>query len=37
MSVTTVISEENGYDFNTCNNVKNILYNTDVMNCVVKN
>ena len=24
-----VISEKNGYDFNVCNNVRDILYNTD--------
>jgi len=27
---------EHGYDFNACNNVRDILYNTDVINSVVK-
>ena len=31
-----VISEKNGHDFNACNNVKDILFNTDVINSIVK-
>ena len=31
-----VISENNGYDLNACNNVRDILYNTDVINHIVK-
>ena len=30
------ISEINGYDFNDCNNVRDILYNTDIIISVVK-
>ena len=33
--VTTELFEKNGYDFNACNNVRDILYNTDI-NSVVK-
>ena len=29
--ITTVISEKNGYDLNAYNNVRDILYNTDVI------
>ena len=37
-SVTTVIKNKNknGYDINACNNVRDILYNTDIMNFVVE-
>ena len=31
-----VISEKNGYDLNACNNVRDILYNTDAINHIVK-
>ena len=31
-----VISEKNRYDFNTWNNVRDILYNTDVITSIVK-
>ena len=34
-----VISEKRkkkGYDFNACNNVRDILYNTDIINSIVK-
>ena len=31
-----VISLKNGYDFNVCNNVRDVLYYTDVINSVVK-
>ena len=34
ISQTKVISEH-GYDFNACNNVRNILYNTDIINSIV--
>ena len=34
--ITTVISEKNGYDFNASNNVRDILYNTDIINSIVK-
>ena len=27
--ITTELFQENGYDFNACNNVRDILYNTD--------
>ena len=27
---------KNGYDFNACNNVRDILYNTDIINYIVK-
>ena len=27
---------KNGYDFNACNNVREILYNTDVITSIVK-
>ena len=29
--VTTELFQENGYDFNACNNVRDILYNTDII------
>ena len=28
--------QKNGYDFNACNNVRDILYNTDNINSIVK-
>ena len=28
--------QKNGYDFNDCNNVRDILYNTDIINSIVK-
>ena len=31
-----VISEKTRYDFNTWNNVRDILYNTDVITSIVK-
>ena len=34
--VTTELFQKNGYDFNACNNVRDILYNTDVINPIVK-
>ena len=27
---------KNGYDFNACNNVRDILYNTEIINSVVR-
>ena len=38
-SVSQSLSElfqKNGYDFNACNNARDILYNTDVITSVVK-
>ena len=34
--ITTELFQKNGYDFNACNNVRVILYYTDVINSVVK-
>ena len=34
--ITTVISEKNGYDLNVYNNIRDILYNTDVITSIVK-
>ena len=34
--ITTELFQKNGYDFNACNNVRDILYNTDVINSIVK-
>ena len=34
--ITTVISEKNGYDLNAYNNVRDILYNTDVVTNIVR-
>ena len=34
--ITTELFQKNGYDFNACNNVRDILYNTDIINSVVK-
>ena len=33
---TTEIFQKNGYDFNACITVKNIVHNTDVIACIVK-
>ena len=27
---------KNGYDFNACNSVRDVLYNTEVINCIAK-
>jgi len=35
-SITTELFQKNGYEFNPCNNVRDILYNTDIINCIVK-
>ena len=32
----TQLLQKNGYDFNGCNNVRVILYNTDVITAIVK-
>ena len=34
--ITTELFQKNGYDFNACNNVRDILYYTDVINSFVK-
>ena len=34
--ITTMLFQKNGYDFNDCNNVRDILYNTHVITSVVK-
>ena len=33
---TELFQKKNGYDLNACNNVRDILYNTDVINHNVK-
>ena len=34
--ITTDLFHKNGYDFNACNNERDSLYNTDVINYIVK-
>ena len=34
--ITTELFQKNGNDLNACNNVRDILYNTDIMNSVTK-
>ena len=34
--ITTKLFLKNGYDFNACNNVRDILYNTDIISSIVK-
>ena len=34
--ITTELFQKNRHDFNACNNVRYILYNTDVITSVVK-
>ena len=34
--LTTELFQKNEYYFNNCNNVRDILYNTDIMNSIVK-
>ena len=36
MSITSELFQKNGYDLNAYNNVRGILYNTDVINNIVK-
>ena len=36
VSVTTELFQKNGYDLNAYNNVRDILYNTDVITNIVK-
>ena len=33
---TTELFQKNGYDLNACNNVRDILYHTDVVNHIVR-
>ena len=34
--ITTELFQKNGYDFNDYNNVRDILYNTDIISSIVK-
>ena len=34
--ITTELFQKNGYDFNACNNVRDILNSTDIINSLVK-
>ena len=34
--ITTELFQKNGYDLNACNNVTDILHNTDVISHIVK-
>ena len=34
--ITIDLFQKNGYDFNDCNNVRDILYNTDIIIYIVK-
>ena len=34
--ITTDLLQKNGYDFDDCNNVRDILYNTDIRISIVK-
>ena len=34
--ITTELFQKNGYDFNACNSLRDILYNTDIINSVVE-
>ena len=34
--ITTELFQKNGYDFNACNNVRDILYNPDIISSIVK-
>ena len=34
--ITTELFKKNGYDFNACNNVRDILYNADIISSIVK-
>ena len=34
--ITTELFQKNGYGFNACNNVRDILYNTDIIYSIVK-
>ena len=35
-SYVNFVFQKNGYDFNACNNLRDTLYNTDIINSVVK-
>ena len=34
--ITTGLFQKNGYDFNPCKNVRDILYNADIISSIVK-
>ena len=34
--ITTELFQKNGYDLNACNNVGELLYNTDVINHIIE-
>ena len=34
--ITTELFQRNRYDINACNNIRDILYNTDIINSIVK-
>ena len=34
--ITTELFQKNGYDLNVCHNVRDSLYNTDIISSVVK-
>ena len=34
--ITTELFQKNGYVFNACNNIRDILYNTNIISSVVK-
>ena len=34
--ITAELFQKNRYDFNACNNVRDILYNADIINYIVK-
>ena len=34
--ITTELFHKTGYNVNTCNNIRGILYNSDVINSIVK-
>ena len=36
ISITTELFQKNGYDLNACNNITDILHNTDVISHIVK-
>ena len=33
--ITTELFQKNGFDFNACNNVRDILYNSDLVTSIV--
>ena len=34
--LNVILFQKNGYDFNACNNVRDILYKTDIIRSIVK-